>query len=158
MLQYINVGNTAIVAEKLNNQIGGKCVELKSEQPYSVDYHETLQRSKQENVQHDLVAIEPINGLTSENQILLGFPIWWGTIPPVVGTFLSQNDLSGKEIYPFCTHEGSQFGRSIGTIKSLAPHATVYSGLATRGSKVYRAEQAIVNWLQYLSLEVTNNR
>lgn len=158
MLQYINVGNTAIVAEKLNNQTGGKCVELKSVQPYSADYHETLQRSKMENEQHDLVAIEPINGLKIENQILLGFPIWWGTIPPVVLTFLSQNDLSGKEIYPFCTHEGSQFGRSIRTIKSLAPHATVHSGLAIRGSKVYRSDQAIVNWLQYLNLAVTNNR
>ncbi len=154
-LQYINVGNTAIVAGKLEQQIGCKSVALQTIEPYETDYEATLQRSKKEEEQDKLVEIEPSDfDLTAEKQIFLGFPIWWSTIPNVVKTFLASNDLSETEIYPFCTHEGSQFGHSLDVIKLLAPQARVHSGLAVRGSKVYRSDQAITNWLKCIDVAV----
>lgn len=154
-LQYINIGNTAILAKKIGQQSGAQSMELQVAEPYDAEYHATLIRSRQEASSCRPVPIKALDGnITTEKQVFLGFPIWWGTVPPAVITFLSINDLSKASIYPFCTHEGSQFGRSIAVIKALVPAAKVNPGLAVRGSKVYRADQAVANWLECLEFRM----
>lgn len=46
------------------------------------------------------------------DEIILGFPIWWGREPSIVDTFLKQYDFSGKTIIPFCTSGGSSLGHA----------------------------------------------
>ena len=41
------------------------------------------------------------------DEIYLGYPNYWGTMPMAVYTFLESYDFTGKKIHPFCTHEGS---------------------------------------------------
>lgn len=152
--QYINVGNTALVAQKIAAQLACSAVALQPALPYSSDYQATLQRTKAELTQETKVAAQPLSvALMAQEPLFLGFPIWWGTLPQVVVTFLATTELAGKQIYPFCTHEGSGFGRSLSALQELAPQATVGSGLAVRGSTAYKADQAIKNWLQAIEME-----
>jgi flavodoxin len=69
-------------------------------------------------------------------------------MPMAVHTFLEHFDFSGKVIKPFCTHEGSGLGRSVGDIKRLCPNATVEKGLAIHGSSVNQSELAIKKWVK----------
>ena len=46
-------------------------------------------------------------------EIFLGFPNYWGTMPAPVFSFLEHVDLAGKIIRPFCTYEDSGFGHSL---------------------------------------------
>lgn len=49
--------------------------------------------------------------------IYLGFPIWWGTAPKVVHTFLEKYDFSGKKIIIFATSGSSGLGNTANTLK-----------------------------------------
>ena len=55
--------------------------------------------------------------LDAYDEIYLGYPNYWGTMPMAVYTFLENYDLSGKTIHPFCTHEGSGLSRTEGTFR-----------------------------------------
>lgn len=69
-------------------------------------------------------------------------------MPMAVFTFLDHFDFSGKEIRPFCTHEGSGMGNSIKDIRRLCPDASISQGLAIHGGSVGRSEEEIKSWLK----------
>ena len=75
------------------------------------------------------------------------FPNYWSTMPKAVFTFLEHFDFSGKIIKPFCTHEGSGLGKSIGDIKKLCPKADVRGGLAIRGCSAEKSDKTIKEWI-----------
>ena len=68
-------------------------------------------------------------------------------MPMAMFTLLDGLDLSGKAVYPFCTHEGSGLGRSEQDIRALCPGADVRPGLAVRGGSAASAGQDIRLWL-----------
>lgn len=80
------------------------------------------------------------------DEIYLGYPNYWGTMPMAVYTFLEAYDFEGKKIYPFCTHEGSGMSRTTSDIKKCAKGAEVLKGLAIQGSKVDNARKTIEEW------------
>ena len=64
-----------------------------------------------------------------------GYPIWWHTAPMIIGTFLENYDLTGKEVYPFTqstSMDTEQFDNSIAFVRENAGEATVYDGLFAR--------------------------
>ena len=86
--------------------------------------------------------------LDAYDEIYLGYPNYWGTMPMAVYTFLENYDLSGKTIHPFCTHEGSGLSRTERDIQKAAPGAVVTPGLAIHGSGVDGAKDAIARWVR----------
>lgn len=60
--------------------------------------------------------------------IIVGFPIWWYSAPPVVFSFLESCDFSGKVIIPFCTSGGSELGSAPRDMQSCAPNAEFRAG------------------------------
>lgn len=82
------------------------------------------------------------------DEIYLGYPNYWGTMPMAVYTFLENYDFSGKKIYPFCTHEGSGLSRIEKDIKKAAKGAKVEKGLAIHGSSVDSARNTVEKWLK----------
>lgn len=68
-------------------------------------------------------------------------------MPMAVFTFLERLDVTGKIIYPFCTHEGSGMGRSEADFRRLCPGAEVKPGLAIVGARVDQAEETVRKWL-----------
>jgi flavodoxin len=40
--------------------------------------------------------------MDSYDRIYVGYPIWYGTMPMAVFTFLKSYDFSGKTIIPYC--------------------------------------------------------
>ena len=51
--------------------------------------------------------------MSSYDEILLGFPIWWYVAPTIINTFLETYDFSGKKIVLFATSGGSGFGNTV---------------------------------------------
>ena len=63
-------------------------------------------------------------------------------------TFLEEYDFHGKTIVPFTTHGGSGFSRTIQTIQSLQPEATVIEdGLAVSRNSVPEAQGEVTDWI-----------
>ena len=82
------------------------------------------------------------------DEIYLGYPNYWGTMPMAVYTFLESYDFTGKKIHPFCTHEGSGLSNTESDIKKSAKGAVIEKGLAIHGSSVDQAKDVLERWIQ----------
>ncbi|MFV0400008.1 MAG: flavodoxin [Oscillospiraceae bacterium] len=111
---------------------------------------ETAQAEKNEEARPELA--NSVENMEQYDTIYLGYPIWWGTIPMPVATFLESYDFSGKTIIPFCTHEGSGLGSSEADIAELVPGATVLEGFAVSGNQADSARDGIEEWMESLNL------
>jgi len=143
------IGNTEVIAKKIQQITGSDVFEIKTVKSYPEDYTETTNVAQEENrnnARPELTAT--VDDIDSYDVIYIGYPNWWGTMPMAVFTFLESYDFSGKTIIPFCTHEGSRMGSSERDIKKLCPNAKVLSGLAIVGGNVGRADKDVANWLR----------
>lgn len=145
----LKVGNTEVVAGKIQKLTRGDTFYIETVKPYPTDYHETTQVAKRELNENARPAIRgKVANMQNYDVIYLGYSNWWGTMPMAVMTFLESYDFSGKVIIPFCTHEGSGLGKSVQDIKKACPRAVVKQGLAIRGGNVDNADKQIKEWLE----------
>ena len=78
-----------------------------------------------------------------------GHAIWATNAPQAIFSFLTEYDLSGKRIIPFCTHDGYGAGSSYADIAEAIPRAKeVLEGLAIEAPDVPEAENVVAGWLQ----------
>jgi flavodoxin len=151
----LSVGNTEVIAKKMQKLTGSELFQIKTVKPYPDDYTEATeiaQEEKKKNARPELT--EKVINMDSYEVIYVGYPNWWGTMPMAALTFLETYDFSGKTIVPYCTHEGSGIGTSELDIKKACPQAKVLPGLAIRGGSVDRADKDVANWLRNLNLMI----
>ncbi len=144
VIYFSRSGVTKGLVEKFPLEEGDKTIELIPVVPYPKSYLKTLARAKAEiegNVSVDLV--NPKQDLSNYERILIGFPIWFWTCPKAVTSFISENNLKGKTIYPFCTSGGIQITEAADEIKRTADGAVVKKGMRF---KKY-SEEALAKWL-----------
>lgn len=148
-IQNLEVGNTKIVARKIQQQLNCDIFEIKPLHDYPFDYHECTKVAKQElqnNARPKIFNI--VSDIEAYQNIYIGYPNWWGTMPMCVMTFLESYNLSNKRIYPFCTHEGSGLGKSVEDLKKLCPNSFIQMGLAIEGHQVHQSDIKINKWLE----------
>jgi len=144
----LSIGNTEVIAKKIQSLTQSDIFEIKTIKDYPIDYTESTIVAKDElrkNARPELSSF--IENMDAYDVIYLGYPNWWNTFPMAVFTFLETYDFSGKTIFLFCTHEGSGLGSSEHDIKKLCPTAIVKKGIAIRGGTVNDADNSIKSWL-----------
>lgn len=149
------VGNTEVVAKKIQELTGSDLFEIDTVKSYPEDYTETTEvarTEKRQNARPELTGA--VNNMDSYDVIYLGYPNWWGTFPMAVFTFLESYDFSGKTIVPYCTHEGSGLGSSERDIRKLCPDAKMLPGLAIRGGSVKSADSSLKSWISKSLFEI----
>lgn len=143
----IAVGNTERAAKMLAEITGGRLLKLEQAQPYSEDYQTCIAEAKKDLQAHARPEVLNLpENLDEYDEIYLGYPNYWGTMPMAVYTFLEKYDFSGKTIHPFCTHEGSGLSNTVRDVQSAAKGARVAKGLAICGSDVDSARPALEKW------------
>ena len=146
--RVIPVGNTEKAALMLAKLTGADLLKIEQKVPYSANYQECIAQAKrdlQANARPELVTLP--KDLDAYDEIYLGYPNYWGTMPMAVYTFLEHYDFTGKVIYPFCTHEGSGLSNTVRDIQRVAKGAVVKPGLAIHGSDVDKAEPKLKGWI-----------
>ena len=145
----VSIGNTEKAAKMLADLTGGELYKIEQEQPYSDDYNACTAEAKADLQANARPKVLKLPGdLTVYDEIYLGYPNYWGTMPMAVYTFLENYDFTGKTIHPFCTHEGSGLSYTVQDIRNAAPGAIVTKGLAIHGSSVDGAKNALEKWTQ----------
>ncbi len=147
----LSVGNTEKAAKMLADLTSGALYKIEQAQPYSENYQICIAEAKadlQRNARPEVLHLP--DDLEAYDEIYLGYPNYWGTMPMAVYTFLENYDLTGKTIHPFCTHEGSGLSHTERDIQKAAPGAAVTKGLAIHGSSVDRAGDALRKWVSSL--------
>lgn len=130
IVYFSRTGTTKELAENIHSKIGGDIGEIIPVIPYPEDYNQCIeqaQREIQDNARPEYTL--NIDDISEYDTILVGYPIWWSSVPPVVRTFLESNDLSDKTIMPFCTHGGSGISGSRNDIRELCPNSYITDGL-----------------------------
>lgn len=72
--------------------------------------------------------------------IFLGYPVQDNTVPAAVMDFLTEQDLTGKTILPFCIHSGEGAGSSFADIASAAQGADVVQAGFEMQPGIYSAD------------------
>ena len=147
-------GNTEIIAKEIARQVNGDLFRIERREAYPDDYEQTTKVASRElldNARPELTST--VKDFDSYDVIYLCFPIWWDAMPMPVLSFLDTYDFSGKTVVPFCTHEGSGFGRSGLYIEKACKKAIIIQGLAIRMDRCNDdARQVITDWIKVLSL------
>ncbi|WP_315352136.1 flavodoxin [Phocaeicola abscessus] len=132
----IEVGNTKIVADYIQEQTGADVFEIVAEKNYDMPYSELIKVARGEKENHELPPFKgAVENIDRYDTVFIGGPIWWGTYPQVMFTFFKRYDLNGKTLIPFTTHEGSGLGSTVKDVKKQYPEATVtapFPSTATR--------------------------
>jgi flavodoxin len=150
---FSHSGNTREIASQIQKITGGGVFEIQTVKPYPDDYDAVVERAKRElESGYTPVLKTKVENPDLYDVIFIGYPSWWSTIPAPVKAFLSECDFSGKDIVPFCTHEGSAMGRSVADILKLCPKVKVLEGLAVRGSTVKTAQKKVSEWLSKIGI------
>jgi len=141
-------GNTKAVAEKIAEYTHSDLYQIVPKVPYTdedLNYNNKDCRANKEmedTYARPEIESEVIN-ISDYDTIFIGYPIWWGTMPRIINTFLDTYDLSGKVIMPFCTSGGSGISRSEQDITDLEPNADIRTGLRVSGV----SDSSINEWL-----------
>lgn len=126
---YSYTGHTKMIAENIQQKLNCDILEIKPVKPYSTDYQTVVDEEQNNSSVGKTPDIQKIDkNLNDYDEIIIGTPVWWYTIAPVIRTFLTQNDLSNKTIKPFATNAG-WLGHTFKEIQKLCPNSKVDKGM-----------------------------
>lgn len=148
VVYFSATGNTKAVAEEIVRLTGADLYEIVPAGPYTdedLNYNNNDCRANQE--MNDASARPAIGSevidISAYDTVFVGYPIWWGTAPRIINTFLDTYDLSGKIVLPFCTSGSSGITQSVSDIRAAEPDADVRDGLRASGAN----DSGIESWI-----------
>lgn len=140
-------GNTEIAAEFIKNAVGGDLFEVQTVKEYAKDYYACIDEAKRELRARARPPIKAFpENIDRYDNIFIGYPNWWGTMPMAMFTLLEHFDWAGRKIIPFCTNEGSGMGSSERDLAKACPGATIARGLSIHGAETLQSEKKIADW------------
>ena len=126
---YSYTGHTKMIAENIQQNLNCDILEIKPVKPSSTDYQTVVDEEQNNSSVGKTPDIQKIDkNLNDYDEIIVGTPVWWYTIAPVIRTFFTQNDLSNKTIKPFATNAG-WLGHTFQEIQKLCPNSKVDKGM-----------------------------
>lgn len=141
-------GNTKDMADAIQKSTDGTVYEIISLNGYPEEYKKCTEVALQERDENARPEIKDLpDSLDEYDSIFIGYPIWWHTAPMIIGTFLENYDLTGKNIYPFtqsASMDEEQFKNSMDFVRECAKGASVHDGLFARPSD----KDTITSYLQ----------
>lgn len=159
----VSEGNTAKLARVVYDESGAtSLIEIVPDIAYPNGYDDAkavIQRELDER-KRPPITLRRVAGIgrsdrlvDDDSVIALGYPIWCGSVPAPVRTFLESADMAGVTILPFCTHGGSGLARTITELEEALPTAHIGAGLAILGADVQRDPSSAVGEVRrWLSL------
>ena len=149
VLYYSQTSNTKAVATEIATRLGADIEEIVPTKPYDEDFQATIERCKQDREQGISPEIQPLAAdIAKYDVVFLGYPVWFGTYAPPVITFLSQVDLSGKKVVPFCTFGSGGLESSMKDLAEAQPKAEILPGYGVRAARLDAAPKEIDQFLK----------
>lgn len=119
-------GNVQQLAGWVQEETGGDLFTIRVTDPYPSDWDECLERANEERSENARPELEErVENLEDYDTVFLGYPNWWYGVPMPLLTFLEENDLSGKQVFLFCSHGTGGLARSVELITDAAPDAWI---------------------------------
>lgn len=145
-------GNVQQLAMWVQEETGGDIFSIQVTDPYPSDWDECLERANQErgeNARPELA--ENVENLENYDVVFLGYPNWWYGVPMALLSFLDHNDLSGKQVYLFCSHGTGGLANSVEIITEAVPDAEISDNIFDcYEEEAAGSEEVIIEWVNEL--------
>lgn len=145
-------GNVQELAGWVQEETGGNLFSIRVTEPYSSDWDACLDRANQERGANARPVLEEkVENLEQYDTVFLGYPNWWYGVPMALLTFLEENDLSGKQVYLFCSHGTGGLSNSVDIISEAIPSAMISDNIFDCYEEEASSSQAdIQSWVAEL--------
>ena len=146
----IEVGNTKIVADYISEITGAEQFEIATHKYDGMAYNPLIKLAQEEAEKGELPEYEGDVDLSQYDIVFIGGPVWWGTYPQVMFTFFKKHkdDMKGKTVIPFTTHEGSGLANCVDDVKKAFPGANVMKGFSIYGHEARTERAKVEKWLK----------
>lgn len=126
-------GNTKQVATKIASQLKTDALAINPKEPYTAeDLNYNVDNCRANREMHDANArpaiANDLGKIKDYKNIYIGYPIWWGAAPRIINTLLDTYDLSGKNIYLFCTSASTGVENSVKELQTSYPNIHIVKG------------------------------
>lgn len=133
VVYFSATGTTKVLAETIAQTVNADISEIVPKVPYTsedLNYNSDCRANREQQDDNARPEFELISAnIDDYDTIFIGYPIWWGTMPKIINTFLETYDMSGKTVMPFCTSGGSGIETSVSAIRSICTNADVKNGM-----------------------------
>lgn len=154
VVYFSRSGNTRVVAGLIHRTLNTDLFEIRPASPYPEDYLETVEQARQERDSgYEPPLAAGISDIQQYDTVLLGFPIWGETTPPIIRSFLSAHNLAGKTLIPFITHGGYGLGNSLSVVEQHAPKARIVKGFVMQADQERQTMNSVNSWLNEAKLK-----
>lgn len=145
-------GQVQQLAEWVQAETGGDLFPIRVTEPYPCDWDACLERAHEERGEDARPTLTSnVENIDDYDVVFLGYPNWWYGVPMALLTFLEDNDLSGKQIYLFCSHGTGGLANSVDIITEALPNATISDNVFDCYEEDAASSQAdIQRWLSEL--------
>lgn len=143
------LGNTEYVASLISEKTNSDLFRLEPVNAYPTNHGQLLSRAREEMDNNERPELKEKIDITPYDKIFVGYPIWNADLPPIINTFLENNDFNGKTIIPFCTHGGSGLSGTPSRIKNKLSGANVITnGFSLSRTNMETAPKEVESWLK----------
>jgi len=152
IVDYSWSGTTAKMAALLQRVTGGTVVDLTvAAGTFPSDMFATADTASQQLASGQLPALtNALPDLRSFDTVLVGGPVWGGTVATPVRRFLAQLPGFSGTVAPFYTDAGTP-GNYEADFASLVPTAKVAAGIGLTAGELPTAEAALTTWWTHLA-------
>jgi flavodoxin len=146
-IKNLSKGNTEIVAEFIQDAVGGDLFEVDTVERYADDYYACTDEAKKELHEGARPELrEYLDSIDEYDNVFICGPCWWGTFPMAISSQLERLDFTGKKVMAVMTHEGSGLGSCERDLTKICTGATFGKGLAIHGAEAAKSESAVAAW------------
>lgn len=152
IIYYSRTGSTEAIAEVIAKETGARVLRIDVKDPYAASYGDMTDIARSEvrrKARRELSTTIP--DLSGFDVVFLGSPYWWGSLSVPMATFLMDNNLAGKRVYPFITSGSSSPAGALSRIRELCPKAEVGEYFYVPGSQASGAADDVKAWLKKIN-------
>lgn len=145
-------GNVQQLAGWVQDETGGDLFSIRVTDPYPSDWDACLERANEERDEDARPKlVENVENIDQYDTVFLGYPNWWYGVPMALLSFFEENDLSGKQVYLFCSHGTGGLANSVEIIMEAVPDAEISDSIFDCYEEdASSSEEGIRQWVQEL--------
>lgn len=131
-------GTTKKAAQDLAKGLDADAYEIKPEKLYTSEDLNWMDKKSRSSIEMQDKTSRPeiVKGdidISKYDKILIGYPVWWYTVPTIINSFLEAYEFSNKDIVLWATSGGSGFGSAKNDL-SKSTKANISEGMILNSS------------------------
>ena len=149
IIYYSYGGNTKQIANMIKDQTNFELLELTPKVPYTTNYQQFVDDEKEKMNTKEIIEINDVDiEFNDYDKIIIGTPVWWYSMSPVIRSFLEKKNLPNKKVDIFITN-GGWLGHTVEDFEEYLP-INSYIDIKFNGNDLETPKEEIKNWIYKL--------